>query len=392
MDRRRGWEILGITTGAFFVTMVARLTLSPLVPDIIETFHVTKSATGIALSGMWAAYAVFQFPGGTLADRIGEKRTILFAIGATGAASLILALSPSFLLLAVFAIVLGTGAGFYYTAGSAFLTGQFENTGRALGIHEIGASAAGLIAPIAVALLATRYGWRAGPLLPAGLALVVVILLLWRLPATAPKVPDQTLRDQLEVGRLWRLLSRPEIRFTALLAVPGYFTWQSFSSFFPTFLVEYSGLTTPSASVVFGAVFAVTLVGTPTLGWLSDSIGRDTSLALAFGVGALGFVVFLVGTGWVMIGIGTLLVGGGLSFPGVINSRFMDHLSSSERGTGFGLVRTIVLLLSSLGSGVTGTLADGVGWTAAFGFTAVLFAGLVGVILWRSFGGRPTTR
>lgn len=113
MDRRRGWEVLGITTGAFFVTMVARLTLSPLVPDIIDTFHVTKSATGIALSGMWAAYAVFQFPGGTLADRIGEKRTIVFAIGATGAASLILALSPSFLLLAIFAIALGTGAGFY---------------------------------------------------------------------------------------------------------------------------------------------------------------------------------------------------------------------------------------------------------------------------------------
>lgn len=384
MDRRRGWEILGITTGAFFVTMVARLTLSPIVPDIIETFGVSKSATGIALTGMWAAYALFQFPGGTLADRIGERGTILFAIGATGAASVILAFAPSFLWLAIFAVVLGTGAGFYYTAGSAYLTRQFENTGRALGIHEIGASAAGLIAPVAVAFLAVRFGWRAGPILPAVLAFIVVGLIVLRLPSTPPATPDRKLREQLDIGRLWALLSRPEIRFTAILAVPAYFTWQSFASFFPTFLVEYTGLSTPTASVIFGGVFAVTIAGTPTLGSLSDSIGRDRSLMIAFAVGSVGFGVFLLGDGWPMILLGTVLVGGGLSFPGVLNSRFMDHLSSTERGTGFGLVRTIVLLISSLGSGVTGTLADGWGWPAAYGFTALLFAGLVGVLLVRS--------
>lgn len=380
MARRRGWELLGITTAAFFVTMVARLTLSPLVPSIIEAFDVTKSGTGIALSGMWAAYAVFQFPGGSLADRVGEKRTILFAIGATGVASVILALSPTFILLAAFAVVLGAGAGFYYTAGSSFLAEEFENTGRALGIHEIGASAAGLIAPVAVALVAARYGWRSGPLLPAGLAFLVVGLILWRIPSTPPAAPEQSLGDQLDLGRLWRLVTRPEIRFTALLAVPGYFTWQSFASFFPTFLVEYGGLDTTAASLVFGAIFAVTIVGTPTLGWLSDSIGRDSSLALAFGIGAAGFAVLLLGSGWLAIALGAFLVGGGLSFPGVINSRFMDHLASTERGTGFGLVRTLVLLLSSLGSGVTGALADGFGWRAAYGFTGVLFAGLVVVI------------
>jgi MFS family permease len=384
MDRRRGWEVLGITTGAFFVTMVARLTLSPLVPDIIDSFGVSKSATGIALTGMWAAYALFQFPGGTLADRIGERGTITFAIGATGVASLILAFAPSFLWLAIFAVVLGTGAGFYYTAGSAYLTRQFENTGRALGIHEIGASAAGLIAPVAVAFLAARYGWRAGPILPAVLAFVVVGLIVRRLPRTPAVTPDRTLREQLDIERLWLLLSRPEIRFTAILAVPGYFTWQSFASFFPTFLVEYAGLATPTASIIFGGVFAVTLVGTPTLGSISDSIGRDRSLMMAFAIGSIGFIVFLVGNGWPSIVLGSLLVGGGLSFPGVINSRFMDHLSSTERGTGFGLVRTIVLLLSSLGSGVTGSLADGWGWSVAYGFTALLFAGLAGVLLLKS--------
>jgi predicted MFS family arabinose efflux permease len=49
MDRSGGWDLLGVTTAAFFVTMVARLAPSPLVPDIIEAFGVTTGTVGVAL-------------------------------------------------------------------------------------------------------------------------------------------------------------------------------------------------------------------------------------------------------------------------------------------------------------------------------------------------------
>ncbi|MFC7172766.1 hypothetical protein ACFQL0_04165 [Haloplanus litoreus] len=78
---------------------------------------------------------------------------------------------------------------------------------------------------------------------------------------------------------------------------------------------------------------------------------------------------------------GAGLVGLGLSWPGVVNSRFMDHLAADERGTGFGLVRTVVLLVSSLGSGVTGTVAEAVGWFAAYGVVAALLAALVALVV-----------
>ncbi|MEF8856768.1 MAG: MFS transporter, partial [Haloplanus sp.] len=59
----------------------------------------------------------------------------------------------------------------------------------------------------------------------------------------------------------------------------------------------------------------------------------------------------------------------------------MDYLGADERGTGFGLVRTIVLLVSSLGSGVTGTLAGRVGWVAAYGLVAALLALLAAALV-----------
>ena len=186
MDRRGGWDLLGVTTGAFFVTMVARLAPSPLVPDIIDTFSVSTGTVGLALSGMWAAYALFQFPGGVVADRIGQRRVILLAMGGITATSLLLASSPSIVVFAVAAVTLGASAGLYFTAGTSFLADQFENTGRALGIHEIGASGAGLVAPVASAAVAVRFGWRAGLLVPAVVAPVALVLFAWRVPETPP--------------------------------------------------------------------------------------------------------------------------------------------------------------------------------------------------------------
>ena len=162
----------------------------------------------------------------------------------------------------------------------------------------------------------------------------------------------------------------------------AFFTWQSFASFFPTFLVEHVGLETGRASLVFGVVFAITLVAAPSLGWVSDTVGRDRTLGVSFVAGVVGYACFLFGGGSLAAVVaGTAFVGLGLSWPGVLNSRFMDHLAAGERGTGFGLVRTVVLLVSSLGSGVTGTLAGQVGWVAAYGLVAALLAVLTAALV-----------
>lgn len=372
-------DLLGVTTAAFFATMVARLAPSPLVPDIIAAFGVSTGTVGLALSGMWAAYALFQFPGGVVADRYGERRVILTAMAGVCVTSVALANAPGIGVFAVAAVTLGASAGLYFTAGSSFLARQFDDTGRALGVHEIGASAGGLLAPVASAAVATRLGWRAGLLVPAVVAPVVFVAFAWRVPAQSRAA---TTDRAVDTRRLLALVARPSIAFTTLLAMVGFFTWQSFASFFPTFLVEFVGLTTGRASLVFGAVFALTIGVAPALGWLSDTTGRDSVLAASFLAGVAGYAAFLFGDGsLVAVAVGTTLVGVGLSWPGVLNSRFMDYLDADERGSGFGLVRTVVLLVSSLGSGVTGTLAGRVGWLAAYGLVAGLLALLVGLLV-----------
>jgi len=61
--------------------MAARLVISPVVPAISNAFGVSNAAIGLALTGMWLAYAAAQFPSGLLADRYGERSIILVSVG-----------------------------------------------------------------------------------------------------------------------------------------------------------------------------------------------------------------------------------------------------------------------------------------------------------------------
>jgi len=83
-DRRL---VLGVISFGSFAQLGARLLVSPIVPLVILEFDVTKSAVGIALTGMWACYALGQFPGGVLADRYGESCSSRSSVPCSGASS-----------------------------------------------------------------------------------------------------------------------------------------------------------------------------------------------------------------------------------------------------------------------------------------------------------------
>ncbi len=87
---------------------------------IAAEFGRSKGELGVVLTLVWAVYACLQFPSGVFADRYGERRIILFALAA---------------------LILGSGAGLYFAAGTALLDERFESTGQAFSLHSAGAPA-----------------------------------------------------------------------------------------------------------------------------------------------------------------------------------------------------------------------------------------------------------
>jgi YNFM family putative membrane transporter len=375
--------VLGLCTVAFASTMLARLVISPVVPDVTDGFGVSTGAVGLALSGMWAAYALTQFPSGILGDRFGERRVILAAVGVTAVASLLLALSPTFAVFAVLTVALGAGAGLHYSVATTLLTKEFDDIGRAIGVHVAGGPLAGLIAPVVATAVATRYDWRAGIAVGAAVAVPVFVAFAWRIEPTPPERPDESMRDRMAIKPLLALLSRPPIAFTTLVAFLGAFCWQATASFLPTFLVAFRDLPETSAGLLFSAYFVVNGLSQPTIGWVSDRIGRDGAAAATMGLGVVGYAALVAGPRVALLPA-VVCVGAAMTWGAPLQSRYFDTFEADERGAAFGLVRTAYMILGASGSVVVGVLSDLAGWEAAYG----LLVGVMGLGLALLVGNR----
>ena len=373
--------VLGACTLAFFATMAARLVISPVVPLMGEAFAVSNGALGLALSGMWAAYAAAQFPSGLLADRFGERRVILVAVGGTAAASALLAGAPTYGVVLVGAVMLGGVAGLHYSVATTLLTRRLPNTGAAIGIHTAGAPVAGFLIPAAAGIVGAWFGWRWAVALGALIALPAALLFARVVRPTPPARPDESMWSRVRGRGLLRILVRPAIAVPLGLSAVGAFVWQATASFLPTFLVVYHGYSDPAAGALFSIYFAVQGVVQPVLGGMSDRVGRYPAVAVVLGLGIVGYALLLVGSGlWVIV---AAIAGAGIamSWGAALLPVFMDHLAPAERSVGFGLIRTTYMVMGASGSVVTGLVADGWGWRSAVMGLAVLQAGMLLTIM-----------
>lgn len=360
-----GLALLVVAVMANFATLSARLVVSPLLPDIIDAFDSSKGTVGFALTLMWGAYALAQFPSGSLTDRFGERRVVLTALLALGVGSLLLAASPTFVLFVAAAVVVGVGAGLYFPAGVSLLTSRYEERGTVLGFHVAGSALGGLVSPPLAAFVAVRHGWRAGILVGTIVALVALVAVALTVDSTPPRANDGSERELIDLAYVVDLFGRPVVLYTTVLAAIGSFSFQAFAAFFPTFLVEFHGRSPQSAGVTFSAIFFVGTVSLPALGRVSDYLGRNGAVAVAFTASSVGYLSLLVDDATRTVVAATLLLGVGFGFGGVVQAKFMDLLAQDERGRGFGLIRTAYVLVGALGGVVTGTVADRWGWVAA---------------------------
>ncbi|WP_049893175.1 MFS transporter [Natronococcus jeotgali] len=369
--------VLALCTLAFFVTMVGRLAISPIIPDVVETFGVSNAAVGLSLSGMWLAYGLSQYPSGILADRYGERRIVLIAVGGSTLAALAVSITPAFAPFFLATVLLGAVAGLHYSVATTLLARTYDNVGTAVGVHNTGATIAGLVTPVAVAWLAVRFGWRIAVAAVALIGIPSTVLFARKVRPTAPRRPETPLRDRLRVAPALELLSRPPIAFTLVVAIVSEFAWQGVASFLPTFLIEYQDASTPLAGALFSTYFVVQGLAQIGVGALSDRIGRDRAIAACMLAGVGGFGVLIATSNAPSIVAGIVLVGIGMSFGAALMPRFLRELSAEEQNAGFGLVRTVYMIVAALGSVVVGALADLFGWAVSFGFLATLLAGVV---------------
>jgi MFS family permease len=371
--------------------MAGRLVISPVVPSIGTAFGVPNGALGLALTGMWMGYAAAQFPSGLLADRYGERRIILVAVGGTAVASALLAFAPSYPVFLLGTAALGTVAGLHYSVATSLLTRTTDKIGTAIGIHTAGAPVAGVLVPMAAGAVGAWLGWRWALALGTAFALPVTALVVYVVRPRPPVRPDEPVWSRVRPGPVLDLLRRPPIARTVGLSAVGMFVWQATASFLPAFLVAHHGFSEATAGALFSGYFLVQGLTQPGLGALSDRVGRDAAASLAIGLGIVGYGLLVWAPGLTMAIVSVSLAGLSMGWGAALMPKFMDHLDDHERNSGFGLVRTVYMMLGAAGSVVTGFAADLLGWDVAFLGLALLLVGMFAVLL-RIMARRRTAR
>ena len=107
MTRNR--YMVGLVFLTFFVMSLLTNILGAIVPDIIDSFHVSLAAAGFLAFAFFIAYGVMSIPAGYLVERFSEKPVMTLAFLAGAAGSLSFALLPQYRVAAASLFIIGAG-------------------------------------------------------------------------------------------------------------------------------------------------------------------------------------------------------------------------------------------------------------------------------------------
>ncbi len=189
--------------------------LAPLLPYIRSDFALNYTQAGWLVLACNFSYGAAQLPAGWLADRIGPR--IMLAISTVGVAlsGLLVGLSSTYIIMAIFLILLGITGGGYHPAAAPLLAASVEpkHLGRVLGIHQIGGSASYFLAPLIAAGIAAAFGWRGSflaisiPVLIFGIVFYVILGRLGYTRKAKKRISSSQTETQPAPGHLRRLIA-----------------------------------------------------------------------------------------------------------------------------------------------------------------------------------------
>lgn len=168
------------------VAYLDRVNITVAGPTLMHSLHIGPARFGIVLAAFTFGYALMQVPGGYLADRLGARPLLLWALGAWSVFTAVTAAAWSFLSLTTIRVLFGLGEGLENGAQFKLIGDNFDSRERsnanALFLTALAVGPA-LAAP-AAAWLIGRIGWRGLFLAFAALGIVVVCLMAVFLPVS----------------------------------------------------------------------------------------------------------------------------------------------------------------------------------------------------------------
>jgi ACS family glucarate transporter-like MFS transporter len=399
------------------IAYLDRVNVSIAGQAIQKDYSLSNVQLGWVFSAFVIGYALFQAPGGRLADRFGPRIVIAIGVIWWGIFTTFTALVPTGLawsvgLLIAVRFLLGLGEAVVYPSSNRLVANWIPSGERGIanGLIFAGVGAGAGITPPLITWILSNWGWQWSFYVSAiiGLAAGFGWYLLARdtprshplasseeiayieagLPAAAQKSPG---------GLPWSaiLMNRNLLAVTVSYFTYGYVAYIFFTWFF-IYLSRVRGLNLKSSALYSMLPFIGMAVASPLGGWIADRLTERYGKR----VGRCGVAVFGIALAGVFLALATqvesaqlasIVLAGGAGALYLSQSAFWA-VTADIAGRSAGSASGIMNMGGQLGGAVTASLtpwiADHFGWTPSF-----LVAGglcILGSLLWLAVNPNAT--
>ena len=361
-----------VMCGFTFTVFLSAFQLLPTAPFRILELGGTTFASGLFLGFLTFASALSAPLTGAIADRIGQRRTLIIASAVILLCAIGYGTTTSYRVMLALVIVHGVFWSGLLSASAAYLTSLLPAGRRAEGISYWGLSsvAAIAVAPPVAFWIMQHGGWRwicisCGTL---NVMMAIIAVYLDDAPAGDARILPLQQATRAVPARIieWRVLA---LSLTLFLYSFGYGAITSFSAMY----ADAIGVTPKSLYLTVLAV--VILVTRPLSGKLADRIGYRRVLLPCLILVAVGLAILATGsTRLSLVASATFFgVGFGTAYP-VFVAYVMRDVDAARRGAAFGAILAAFDTGIGTGSTAVGWLIQRHGFPAAFGVAAALSA------------------
>lgn len=409
VDGKLRWLLMGWMFLVSAIAYLDRVNLSIAGQAVQKDHGLTDVQLGWVFSAFLIGYAMFQVPGGWLADRYGPRIVISAGVVWWGVFTALTALVPPGLAVSVVLLLgtrflLGAGEAVLFPSSNKLVSAWIPSSERGLanGLIFAGVGAGAGITPPLIIYILTHWGWHASFYASASIGLLVGLgwfLLVRDKPRSHPFASREEV-EKIEAGipaashaeapaLSWRAIlgSRNVWAVTASYFTFCYVTYIFFSWFF-IYLSRVRGLDLKSSALYSMLPFLAMVGGALLGGWVADWITLHVSRRLGrCGVASFGLLlasVFLaLATQVESARVASIVLAGGAGAIYLSQSAFWA-VTADIAGKSAGTVSGLMNMGGQLGGAVTASLtpwiAEHFGWTASFLTAAVVC--LVGSFAW----------
>lgn len=276
------WLVVFSAALFFFYEFIQMNMIDAISSDLMRDFSINAAQlNNLSSTYFWGDVALL-FPAGLLLDRLSVRRVIMFGMIVGILGSVVFALSHSFAVAAMAHFAAGVGNAFSLLSCLKLASRWFPPRRMALvvGLIVTFAMAGGIVAQTPFTLLNAVFGWRKLLLMNAALG-TTILFIIFLFVRDYPKSQEAVQKEQHEALASMGFAS--SIRqamtnmqnwwggiYTSLLNLPlmifGAVDGQ-------LHLTQDHHLTPEQASLVVTMIFLGTIIGSPTISWLSDHLG-----------------------------------------------------------------------------------------------------------------------